>query len=160
MGDVPPLTTHQVQWALHQVARWLYTRSQWEHHTAPPRAGLNPQVLSQIGIDADHSGLLYRLLSGKDPLPHPPPTSFSRPDYARVEGKDFKHYPNGWRVNYEVGDSTIIFKHKRCEECRNDEGYLRSWSKGPDFRVRTRCTKCGKEIVETMNPQEEGKGDG
>ncbi len=36
-------------------------------------------------IDAQHSALLPRLLSGKKPLPEPPPLRHSYPDYAAVE---------------------------------------------------------------------------
>ncbi len=37
--------------------------------------------------DALHSALLRRLLSGKEPLPEPPPLRHSYPDYAAVEDK-------------------------------------------------------------------------
>ena len=45
--------------------------------------GRNPSAL-----DAWHSGLLGRLLSGKEPLDRPPPLRFSRPDYALAEGEE------------------------------------------------------------------------
>ena len=51
-----------------------------------------------------HSALLYRLLSGKEPLPVPPPKSYSRPDYDIGEGRPvvvnfFEHIEGEVTVN-------------------------------------------------------------
>lgn len=39
-------------------------------------------------MDADHSALLRRLLSGEKPLPNPPPLRYSYPDYKLAEGEE------------------------------------------------------------------------
>lgn len=41
-------------------------------------------------VDIDHSSLLRRLLSGKEPLPKPPPKRYSYPSYDLGEGKPVK----------------------------------------------------------------------
>jgi hypothetical protein len=44
-----------------------------------------PASWSSLCADMDHSALLLRLQSGKDPLPEPPPRSYSYPWYDLVE---------------------------------------------------------------------------
>lgn len=73
-----PLTPQQVEWSRYQVARWFLVRQQWEKRDIPSSFG-------QLAADADHSALLYRLLSGKEPLPEPPPLRYGYPDYAAAE---------------------------------------------------------------------------
>lgn len=58
----------------------------------PDWAPLDLDQLVQLRADIDHSALLQRLLSGKEPLPHPPPLSYSYPDYELVEtGRGIPH---------------------------------------------------------------------
>lgn len=40
------------------------------------------RILYQMGANADHSALLDRMFSGKDPLPEPPPLLHSYPNYG------------------------------------------------------------------------------
>lgn len=81
-GEAEQLTLRQVEWARHQVARWFLVRQQWEQRPVPTS-------FTQLAADADHSALLYRLLSGKEPLPEPPPLRHGYPDYKAVEeGED------------------------------------------------------------------------
>lgn len=75
------LAPEQVQWARHQVARWFSIRQLWEERPVPTSFG-------QLAADADHSALLYRLLSGKGPLPEPPPLSHGYPDYRAVHKEE------------------------------------------------------------------------
>lgn len=42
-------------------------------------------ILHRLAADADHSALLHRLFSGKEPLPEPPPLHMSYPDYEKAE---------------------------------------------------------------------------
>ena len=63
---------------MHAVSQWLHLKERYE----PARPVYS---LSQLSADVDHSSLLRRLLAGKEPLPEPPPRSFSYPWYEIVE---------------------------------------------------------------------------
>jgi hypothetical protein len=81
------LSREQVDACRRAVSAWIQIRNENEHG-APTSA------------DADHSSLLWRLLSGKPPLPFAPPCRFSYPDYELAEGKpvcihDVWHHPGG-----------------------------------------------------------------
>jgi len=58
------------------LTRWLEIRDRYGHHLT---------TLSQLKADIDHSALLERLLSGREPFPEPPPRAFSYPWYELVE---------------------------------------------------------------------------
>lgn len=68
-------TPEQIEWARHRVARWFEVRHEWEKRPVPT-------TFNQLAADALHSALLYRLLSGKEPLPEPPPLYMGYPDYG------------------------------------------------------------------------------
>lgn len=65
-----PLDAFDIRFALSKMAEWLRIKND-----------------NQGAADVDHSGLLYRLLSGKPALPKPPPTVMSQPCYPLGEGK-------------------------------------------------------------------------
>jgi len=44
-----------------------------------------PEDLTRLRIEMGHSALLRRLMAGKNPLPEPPPKSFSYPWYELIE---------------------------------------------------------------------------
>jgi len=73
----------EMEFAIICFNKWLWIREKWEESEFPPRS------LTQIGIDAEHSSLLRRLLEGKEPLEYPPPRSFSYPNYSLAENDDW-----------------------------------------------------------------------
>ena len=62
---------------INALLRWLEIRAK---HGIP-----FPGSLWSLNIDASKSALLDRLLEGKEPLPEPPPLSFSYPWYTLIE---------------------------------------------------------------------------
>lgn len=91
-----------------------------------------PSSLSSLKIDIDHSALLQRLLEGKDPLPIPPPRSFSYPWYDLIEkgeahpcevwemppGLNHEDFPMlvidqfaGWKVLEKISDTEWVATH-------------------------------------------------
>ena len=69
-----PLTEDQMRFVGQCVAEWIELHH--VHLKRDPTPG-----------DAYHSALLRRLLSGKKPLPKPPPKRFAYPDYKMGEGE-------------------------------------------------------------------------
>jgi hypothetical protein len=69
----PALSHEQLRAAQRAVSVWIDVRTR--HGYASP---LTP-------AEAGHSALLRRLLSGKEPLPAPPPRAFSYPNYGLIE---------------------------------------------------------------------------
>ena len=65
------------QWVIGCLLRWLEIRTE----NGKPF----PQSAAQLSVDIDHSSLLSRLLSGKEPLPEPPPLRYGYPDYPDQE---------------------------------------------------------------------------
>lgn len=59
------------------LLRWLSIRAEHGYEF--------PDNYYQFGADIGHSALLRRLLDGKEPLPDPPPRSFSYPWYSLIE---------------------------------------------------------------------------
>lgn len=72
------------------VGKWLRIRGQFDVHSNSLEQGF-----TQLAADAEHSGLLVRLLAGKEPLPKPPPRQNSYPWYELVE--------NGHGIAWEAG---------------------------------------------------------
>lgn len=72
-------------------SRWLRIKLQHEEKLQSRYEYLlkSPDPLSsifmQIAADADHSTLLQRMLSGKEPLPEPPPLKHGYPVYPEEE---------------------------------------------------------------------------
>jgi hypothetical protein len=67
------LNREQADFAKHCVSRWISIYN--KNHSKLPNEH-----------DADHSALLLRLLSGKEPLDKPPPLRHSYPAYDLAEG--------------------------------------------------------------------------
>jgi len=65
-----PLTPEQINFVIQKVGEWLRV------------GGTN-----RSDVDASHSALLHRLLSGKNAFPKPPPCKMSYPWYELSEGK-------------------------------------------------------------------------
>lgn len=88
-----PLTDEQIMFVRRQVGRWLRVRAadpSKPNQRGPVMLMLNTRagddeavraLYNQLSADADHSALLWRLLSGKEPLPEPPPLEHSYPVY-------------------------------------------------------------------------------
>lgn len=82
--------------------------------------------------DADHSSLLGRLLSGKEPLDKPPPLRFSYPDYDLAEGKEVQvmevwqleenEYSNFYKGYTVCVDQHVGWKWIERDEPINDKG--------------------------------------
>ncbi len=89
--ETTSLAPEQVVFALRQVDRWLRIRAEFEKakklkYIVDSRGDASAdefasRILLQIAIDAAHSALLHRLLSGKEPLPVPPPLKHAYPVY-------------------------------------------------------------------------------
>lgn len=88
---------------------------------------------SPTPADVDHSGLLYRLLNGKPPLPEPPPRSFSYPWYSLIE--------NGEETaqGREVDQKYFVVNQARWDIVSQDgDNYVILW---PETGLRCRATK-------------------
>lgn len=74
----------------------LVSLSHAQIHYVIKRLGLWLDIIGTgpSSADADHSALLQRVLSGKDPLPKPPPTKMSTPWYELGEGEKIELDPN------------------------------------------------------------------
>jgi len=75
MNEPQALTQEQIDFAVRCMARYINVRE--DHGHGLPNSA-----------DVDHSSLLRRLLSGKQPLEQPPPKRYSYPDYDLAEGKE------------------------------------------------------------------------
>ena len=120
------------------VMLWLYIREDAGYHF--------PDNIDSLRIDMSHSALLHRLLSGKAPLPSPPPKHFSSPWYELIEDgfaipfevwetkgtwaeDNFEHDTiyidqQPWTVVESRGPRDWLVKHER------DDGVWRLWSTG------------------------------
>lgn len=108
--------------AVRAMSRWI--RDYNEHPTA---------------ADVDHSSLLRRLLSGKEPLPFKPPKRYSYPDYALGEGEsriatEVWETKNSWLDN--PNQDLLIIDQSRWHiiERRADGGYVVEWPDEPGSR--------------------------
>ncbi len=80
------LTREQRQFARRQFARWLEVRLKHEERGAGRVIDqMSDQYWYQLQADILHSSLLLRLLSGKEPLPEPPPLRHGYPDYSGAD---------------------------------------------------------------------------
>lgn len=78
------LTRDQMYFARKQFARWLAIR---DKHDPRYQDLIKEGRTGQMMADIEHSSLLLRLLSGKEPLDEPPPLTHGYPDYKAVEGE-------------------------------------------------------------------------
>ena len=88
-----------------------------------------PGSLDQLRADIDHSSLLYRLYSGKEPLPEAPPRAMSYPDYELVETG--KGLPYDVSFHY-IEEKNILYIEQmqwRIIEKINDKEYVVSYGK-------------------------------
>ena len=80
------LTADQQYFARRQFVRWLRVRLEHERRGVGRVIDhMNEQRWGQLMADIEHSSLLLRLLSGKDPLPEPPPLSHGYPVYPQED---------------------------------------------------------------------------
>jgi hypothetical protein len=77
---LPPEQRERYEWALAEYARIQERNSLAGPNTLAP--GLSPLLKH---YPSPKSALFARLLSGKPPLPYPPPTSYSYPWYALID---------------------------------------------------------------------------
>lgn len=85
-----PLTDEQIGFAIKAMSRYISILEE-QRKPSPTRA------------DVDHSALLNRLLSGKEPLPEPPPLFYGYPAYLLEEGE-----PNVAKVHCDKTTGRII----------------------------------------------------
>lgn len=112
-----------------------------------------------VGVpDPSHSALLYRLLSGKDPLPIAPPKSYSRPNYHLGEGS-----PCVVEAFILEGEEEAV-----CDQCRykivrkeSDNTYLLEYEQtGQRFRLWRQHIYNVKRRKKDGSPAVICKGDG
>ena len=70
------LTDEQAEFVRKCFKDWLRLRGKFEQSLDPELRG----SINQLCADVDHSSLLRRLLSGKQPHPKPPPRNSARPN--------------------------------------------------------------------------------
>ena len=104
------LTKEQIGFAIKAMSRYIRILEEQKKRSPTP-------------ADIDHSALLNRLLSGKEPLPEPPPLFFGYPAYQLEEGEPhvvssiFYHFNdrncliinqgNGWIPETELGSEYV-----------------------------------------------------
>lgn len=80
-------------WSIQCLIDWLKIRQE-QGQTVPTNA-------EDFAAEVDHSALLRRLIEGKQPLPNPPPLSYSYPWYELME--------KGWAIPTEVWEGNEKF---------------------------------------------------
>lgn len=78
-----PLTDDQAFYARACVDKWLRIRGEAIADTVLDVMN-SPHDPAVVAVDAAHSALLHRLLTGKPALPEPPPLRDGYPDYEAV----------------------------------------------------------------------------
>lgn len=125
------------------LVRWLNIRAQHGYEFSRDQY--------QFFADIDHSALLRRLLEGKEPLPEPPPRSFSYPWYSVIEDgegspievwesppKLFRDYPAliidqfDWKILEKISDTEWIatYAYGRGDKVKWAEGKWRIYQIG------------------------------
>ncbi len=104
--------------------RWIEIRAQNGHAV--------PSFLEGLENDLRHSGLLRRLISGKEPLPEAPPESFGQPWYELIENgeaiaedvlpwewepdKKLRINKGVWTISERIGNDEYIVYWRKPEE--------------------------------------------
>lgn len=70
-----------------------------------------PTNVQQLQIYMMKSALLSRLIEGKDPLPYPPPLSFSYPWYSLIETGE-ANIIDLWEDNLLISNGPVIMIHQ------------------------------------------------
>jgi hypothetical protein len=81
----PPLTAAQRKFAIQQFCRYLTETDQL-----------------QVAIQVMHSGMIHRLLSGKELFDDPPPRHMSQPWYALLDGEEQFIWEKPWSWNEQL----------------------------------------------------------
>ena len=68
------LSLEDIDWIRGRVGLWLELKQKFEGHSLDE---------CDLQADAAHSALLFRLLSGKEPLPEPPKLEMGYPMYPK-----------------------------------------------------------------------------
>ena len=112
--------------------------------------GLSQDRIS-VKCDMDHSALLQRLRSGKDPLEHPPPLRMSYPWYKLIEDGEALVL-EAWEPNdvppfggqEEVTKKLVIDQHRWNISSKPSDKEWIVWYRIPDetFRVTKTDKKC------------------
>ncbi len=131
----PPLTREQIEGVIGAVSRWI--RIAFEEN---PRQDGEVQRAA-TSEDAQHSGLLRRLLAGQDALPQAPPRMMAHPGYDFAEGREVRclsvggYGPGGPAANaprkawseLAAGDSVMIDESLWEVVDRDDEALVVRW---------------------------------
>ena len=115
----------------------LVSLSNVQIHYAIKRVGLWLDTVRSVksSADADHSALLYRVLSGKDPLPKPPPTKMSSPWYELGEGKKVEIDPEFDKIHSDVCGFTYVGNSGPFVWSDKEKGILEFPRSGDRFRI-------------------------
>ena len=87
-------------------------------------------------VDVDHSALLRRILSGKKPLPQPPPKRYSYPCYSLGEGLETEIQDLRER-DYGDGERVIVDQCSDWVWEDKDKGFLKHLPTGHLYRFWT-----------------------
>lgn len=121
MAEPAPINEDQLRWLIDRLYVWLRTVSK--------EKGERPDLNNTANITK--SCLLYRLtVEAKEPLPHPPPRSYSAPWYQLIEdeiGSAYEVWDNdderrghvgivinqddGWRLVERVTDDHLVVEY-------------------------------------------------
>lgn len=127
-----PLTVEDCR---HAVAEWI--RIYWDKYGHGPSSA-----------DADHSALLFRLLSGKKALPVAPPTTFSYPNYTLGEGRPYEVFES-----HVTKDGTVVIDQSLWRQ--ESDGTL-VW---PETGERYRWQSLGVLVKASPSQAADGGGD-
>lgn len=120
-------------WSIECLIEWLRIRE---------REGVPfPTSLLEFVTDIDHSALLQRLAKGKEPLPAPPPLSFSYPWYELME-QGYAEPIDVWvgdkTTNEMFGYRAIVINQTpwKVVEQTSDEEYILTYGENsPNYRL-------------------------
>lgn len=114
--ECEPLTGNQIEFACQQMCRWINICERQKPHRQYGCAVSAP--------DVDHSSLLRRLLSGKEPHEFPPPTSYSSPAWHMVEQDQFEISQISEYPNMRILDRDAVLYTGEVVAINQDCGYV------------------------------------